>query len=134
MLWGAIGGVVVGEALVKSGRELEVDGRRIELWGVRAPAFDQTCTSGDTQWACGAYAFAALYGATEKRSVWCVQKATADKKLIAQCYVGLADLAKRLVQLGWAEADARVTTKYTSAERAARQAHKGIWVGHEGSS
>lgn len=111
-----------------SGRSLEVNGVAVDLWGIQAPGYAQTCTSNGTQWACGAYSFAALYGAIHRRSVWCLKKASARERVIAQCYVGLSDLARGLVQTGWAESDARATTKYESAERAARQARKGLWI------
>lgn len=123
-----VGGIVSGVPVVTSGRSLLVDDVTVELWGVKAPRFAETCTTNGKRWACGAYSFAALYEATRRRSVWCVTKASAEDRIIAQCYVGLSDVAKNLVQNGWAEADSRATTKYANAERAARQARKGLWV------
>lgn len=128
VLWSMVGGIVSGVPVVTSGRSLQIDGVVVELWGVQAPRFSQTCTSNGKRWACGAYSFAALYEATRRRSVWCVKKASAEDRIIAQCYVGLSDVAKSLVQNGWAEADSRATTKYANAERAARQARKGLWL------
>lgn len=131
-------GDIVGKAKVIDGDTLEVGGRPVRLWGIDAPAADQTCTAGGASWPCGENAAFALAFETAEHWLACTavpdggEAATADRAPEATraiCKVGPYDLAARLVRQGWALADRRVSDAYVEDERAAQAAGAGLWRG-----
>jgi hypothetical protein len=44
---------LAGAAVIISGDTIEVQGRRVRLYGVTAPGFDQLCVGARGQWRCG---------------------------------------------------------------------------------
>jgi endonuclease YncB( thermonuclease family) len=123
-------GDVTGKPLVIDGNTLEIAGERIRLYGIAAPAPDQTCTAGGAQWRCGEEAMYALVFETAYHWVTCRGDTRAqDGTLVAVCFVGPYDLAARIVRNGWALADRRYASDYVDEEDEARLARRGLWRG-----
>ncbi|WP_181699917.1 thermonuclease family protein [Chthonobacter albigriseus] len=77
----------------------------VSIAGIRTPAFDETCrdTAG-VEWKCGAKARAELARLIGGRSLECSMVDTTDpRNPTAHCAVGPRDLAKWLVEMGWAD-------------------------------
>lgn len=128
LVWNALADVVVGRVEAVGAGVLTIGEADVQLWGLRPLPLDARCVTGDTQWACGAYAYSAMYLRAARRSAWCVVKGHSGNAVQAQCFTGVADVGNDLVQGGWAAADESATTRYASAERAARQAGRGVWA------
>lgn len=125
------GETIAGRADVAAGDTLEMRGRRIRLWGIEAPAKDQTCTRGGRSWDCGARAAGALSDFLGDRSVTCTQRGRDRReRIVAVCEVADEDIGAWLVRNGWALSYARHTDgAYAGAQRKAEAAGRGLWQG-----
>ncbi|RAI32542.1 thermonuclease family protein [Rhodoplanes serenus] len=124
---------ISGRSRVIDGDTIDVDGRRIRLWGIDAPEGAQQCARDGRAYPCGdeaAEALAALIGGAEPRC----EPRDRDRygRTVATCYVTRAgvrvDLAAELVALGWALDFGRYSRgAYEREEREARAARRGMW-------
>jgi endonuclease YncB( thermonuclease family) len=121
---------VTGKPRVIDGNTLEIAGERIRLYGIAAPAPDQTCTAGGAQWSCGQEATFALTFETAYHWVTC-KGDSRDRagQRIAVCTIGPYDLNALMVRKGWALADRRYASDYVGEEEEARAAKRGLWRG-----
>jgi endonuclease YncB( thermonuclease family) len=121
---------VTGKPLVIDGDTLEIAGERIRLYGIAAPAPDQTCTAGGAPWRCGEEATYALAFETAYHWVTCKGEGhDREGRRVAVCYVGPYDLNALMVRKGWALADRRYASDYVDEEDEARAARRGLWRG-----
>jgi endonuclease YncB( thermonuclease family) len=127
--------VISGNAAVLDGTTIEIDGKRIRLFGIAAPGLAQQCvrTTGGAErpYPCGLDAKAYLASLLSHRTVFCVPESEMPEiaTTVAQCFANGADVSESLVLAGWAVAADRVANIYVGAEEAARQAQRGLWVG-----
>lgn len=123
---------VVGRASVIDGDTLEIQDRRIRLWGVDAPEGGQTCETADGRpWRCGQAAANRLDAHLRDRVVSCFEEDT-DRygRLVARCQVGGEDVGAWLVRQGLAVRYARYAgNAYHAEEAAARRERAGVWTG-----
>jgi endonuclease YncB( thermonuclease family) len=124
---------VAGLARVVDGDSIEIDGRRIRLWGIDAPELHQRCQdAGGGEYACGDKARAALASIVGDRRVACERQGD-DRygRMLARCHVeGGGDLATQLVAAGWALAYAgQAGDGLRALERQAVAARRGLWAG-----
>jgi len=121
---------VTGKPQVIDGNTLNIAGERIRLYGIAAPAPDQTCTADGAQWPCGEEATYALVFETAYHWVTC-KGDNRDRagQLIAICTIGPYDLAALMVRKGWALADRRYANDYVDEEEEAKAARRGLWRG-----
>lgn len=119
-----------GVATASDGDSLTVAGRRVRLFGIDAPEFDQTCTRGGQQWACGAAATEHLANLVTGREVRCIATGV-DRydRILARCTVGTTDINRTIVASGHAIAFRRYSADYVSAEDSAKANRRGIWAG-----
>ncbi|WP_211369220.1 thermonuclease family protein [Roseospira navarrensis] len=127
----------MGSVCVESGDTLAVDGRRsyracrggtpVVLYGIAAPALEQTCSVDGVAWACGREAASTLLRMTLKRIVTCVGDShDRHGRLIAVCRAGGMELNATMVRMGLAVS---AGTRYAREEGAARAARAGMWMG-----
>jgi endonuclease YncB( thermonuclease family) len=126
------GETLTGRAKVIDGDSLEVAGQRIRLLGIDAPERQQRCrnAAGDV-YACGRGATRALSAAIGGRAVACTLL-THDRydRDVAMCFAGGRDLGETMVRAGHAtELPQHSDGRYGEAERAAREAKRGLWAG-----
>lgn len=120
-----------GQAQALDARTLEIDGNIIRIFGIEAPALDQTCTWSDKVINCGPIARSALMDLITGASVDCtvIEDRADNHPIIATCQVDGFDLGRNMVHTGWALADRNVAANYIETEDKARAAKRGLWRG-----
>src|SRR5690606_38236098 len=102
-----------GPATVIDGDTLEIDGRRIRLFGIDAPELSQSCERDGERWACGQASADELRVMIGAYQLSC----TGDEedtfgRLVAVCTVSGIDVGRQMVADGWATAFRRYSDKY----------------------
>jgi len=121
---------IYGVARSADGDSLEVNGKRVRLFGIDAPEFDQACTRGGAQWACGAEAADQLSRLVTGREVRCEPTGVDQyQRLLARCTVGATDINEAMVERGLAIAYRKYSNDYVAAESRAKVAKRGMWAG-----
>lgn len=123
--------VLKGPARAIDGDTLEVEGTRIRLHGIDAPETRQSCMAADgTAWACGRHATAALAAALAQADVACAARGRDRyQRIVAVCWVGVAEIGRSMVAQGMALADMRFGRAYGPIEETARADALGMWAG-----
>jgi endonuclease YncB( thermonuclease family) len=122
---------IYGIATSGDGDSITISGKRIRLFGIDAPEFDQVCTRGSDRWACGQESANQLSKLVMGREVKCVPTGTDDfARIVARCSAGGVDINRTMVALGYAVAFRKYSTEYVSAEDAARNNKRGMWSGN----
>ncbi|MGB3502804.1 MAG: thermonuclease family protein [Mesorhizobium sp.] len=115
-----VAGAASAAVAVLDGDSLDIDGKRVELWGIIAPAKSETCrTSTGRDWACGQAVFDQLRVLSEDETFSCSEKETG----FVVCSAGGLDVGRLLVKEGLA----RARQDYHDAEARAREAKIGLW-------
>lgn len=123
--------LLVGRASIIDGDTIEIQGKRIRLFGMDAPESRQVCRDEDGHdYRCGQRAALALADKIGRRTVSCDPK-DVDRygRIVAVCKSGGEDLNGWLVREGLAVAYRRFSMDYVPMEDAARSAKRGIWAG-----
>ena len=121
---------IYGIAVAGDGDSFRIGETRFRLSGIDAPEFDQTCSRGGEQWACGQVASEQLAKLITGRDVKCVSQGTDTfGRVLAKCTAGGIDVNRAMVAAGYAVAFRRYSTDYVSAEDTARNNRRGIWSG-----
>jgi endonuclease YncB( thermonuclease family) len=127
--------VISGSGNAIDGMTLDLDGKRIRLYGIVAPELPLQCTrrasGGERSYPCGLDAKAFLASLLARRTVFCVPESDRPENpaIVAQCFADGADVSETVVRAGWAFAADRLANVYVSAEADARLAQRGMWVG-----
>lgn len=114
---------------VIDGDTLEIDGARVRLAHVDAPALNQLCERDGRLTTCGrdaALALRKVIGLADRKPDCVAVAGTAS----STCRVGDADFAEVLLASGLAMARADAPFHYRAAERRARAVPLGIWQTH----
>lgn len=128
--WGLAAAVPAqAQTLIDAGT-IELDGKRMRLWGIDVPDADQSCDDG--RWLPRQEATQALRAYVGDRKLECVQVSfDAESKMPeALCSVGNDDLQSFLVSRGWAWVRRPGPLKYINFERIAEQTKAGVH-GHD---
>lgn len=120
-----------GAAVTISGDTIEVEGRRIRLYGVTAPGMDQLCTGARAQWRCGLVARLKLDERIGASPVICRQQGTDwEGRILGRCRLDddqNTELNRWMVTSGWALASAEYGESFEAAEATARRRGAGLW-------
>lgn len=121
---------IYGIATSGDGDSLTITGKRIRLFGIDAPEFEQVCTRGGSNWACGQESARQLSKLVTGREVKCVPTGVDEfDRIVARCTVGAVDVNRTMVALGHAVAFRKYSSEYVSAEDTARNNKRGLWSG-----
>ncbi len=121
---------LTGAPTVIDGDTLEVQGQRLDLYGVDAPEIDRTCAADGKTYPCGIVARAALMDLTAGASVECtIKRGDETGRVIATCLAGGYDLAAGMAHTGWGVAKRNLSERNVPVENRARKAGRGLWRG-----
>lgn len=122
---------ITGQPTVIDGDTIQVQGRRINLYGIDAPDAGQTCEAPDgSSYRCDQAATAALRQQIGAGTVSCEPRdAEVKGRLTAVCRVGGTDLSAWMATRGHAVAVRQVSSAYVMQERKAWATRKGLWAG-----
>ena len=117
-----------GRAQVLDGDTIEIEGKRIRLFGIDAPEASQLCYRGAESWACGEAATGALRGLISDSELSCRgHEIDQFGRLVAVCTIDGMDLGKLMVAQGWAIAFQRYSDDYVADEARAQADKLGMW-------
>ena len=122
---------LTGQPLVLDADTVIMSGERIRLKGIDAPETTQRCLDAWQQlYPCGRVATNALIDKIGISPLTCVGDAR-DRytRLLATCFVDDLDVNGWLVQLGYALAYRKYSTRYVAEEEEAKALKRGIWAG-----
>ncbi|KRA82544.1 thermonuclease family protein [Altererythrobacter sp. Root672] len=120
--------VLSGPAQVIDGDTIEIQDRRIRLFGIDAPELKQTCDLNGEAWACGEEAGRQLAGIIGAQRVECTgEEQDQYGRLVAVCSAGGTQLNRTMVEAGWATAFRKYSQDYVSYEVRARGNRAGLW-------
>jgi endonuclease YncB( thermonuclease family) len=120
---------VTGQATVVDGDTLEIEGRRIRLFGIDAPESTQTCDRNGESWACGQASADQLRSMIGNFELTCTgYEHDVYGRLLAVCRLSGADLNQMMVADGWATAFRRYSEDYVAEEARARARRLGLWA------
>lgn len=120
----------VGSARAIDGDTLELGGQRIRLYGIDAVEAGQSCTRNGESWACGQEAKAFLAKLVEGQPIECEQiDLDRHSRIVAHCSVRRMDLARTVIEAGYAVALPQFSDAYVAAEERMRSHAIGIWAG-----
>lgn len=119
-----------GNAKVKDGDSLVLNGTEVRLHGIDAPELAQTCGRPSGEYPCGREAKEALRRLLRNRTIGC-SAIDGDRygRAVSICRDGELEINREMVRLGWAVAYVRHSLAYAAAQREAKTARRGIWQG-----
>jgi endonuclease YncB( thermonuclease family) len=125
----SVSNLIYGKPTIIDADTIELRQRRVRLYGIDAVEVDQICFRGSLAWRCGLDAVNALDRMIGGREVQCEER-DRDRyhRIIAKCLVGSTDIARWLVETGWAVAYRRFSEEYIVFEEQARRGRVGIWA------
>tara|TARA_B100001559_G_C16109162_1_gene443073 strand:+ start:149 stop:616 length:468 start_codon:yes stop_codon:yes gene_type:complete len=116
---------------VIDGDTLQIDDKRIRIFGIDTPEKNQTCTTNNKKWACGVVATNNLIKLISNKKVNCTKKGTDFyKRILAVCFVDGIDIGKSMVASGWALAYRQYSNVYIKDEELAKSKKLGLWSSH----
>ena len=122
-----------GKAEVIDGETIRFDGKPMRLWGVSAPALDQTCTKPDgTVWPCGEWARDQLAILIGREPLKCFGRGPGpdyDGIELVQCWNARHNLNYSMIEFGAALAYRPHTSDFQGSERFASRRGLGLWSG-----
>lgn len=131
------GDTIAGVARVTDGDSLEIGNVRVRLYGIDAPEFRQLCKDASGRdYTCGLAAREALGDLTDGKTVSCQPaEGPSYDRVVARCSVdgpnqSKLDLSEQMIRAGRViELKSHSKGRYAAAERAARDARRGLWAG-----
>lgn len=119
---------ITGAATVIDGDTLEVDGRRVRLFGIDAPELGQTCVRDGAAWACGHESARQLRALVGSDPVYCRgDEVDQFARLLAVCSTGSLEPNRAMVAEGGATAFRQYSQAYVADETRARASRQGLW-------
>jgi endonuclease YncB( thermonuclease family) len=126
-----VGAAISGRARVVDGDSLIIGASRIRLFGIDAPEGRQDCRDAQGRsYRCGETSRRALAELIGGGEVTCTPVGSSHDRSVAVCTAQGRDLSEAMVRGGHAvELRQHSRGRYSSAEREAREAKRGLWAG-----
>jgi len=119
---------IAGTARAFKGDVIIIDGAKVTLFGISAPAPSEQCMKAGKAWPFGVEAKKALADLVDGGHVVCwIKNKVGHGSWQGTCALGTADLGEAMVRAGWASAVTDMTNAYAAAQAEAQSNHKGIW-------
>lgn len=124
---------IAGIPEVESGDILQLDDRRVRLYGVDAPEMGQTCQNRrGVEYDCGMAARNLLDRLIAGREVECTLFSEALGNLWpGRCTLNGGDIAATMVIMGYAFVYRGASTRYVDAQSLAQTMERGLWSGRQ---
>lgn len=122
---------IYSTAGVVSGDTLNINGHYFRLYGVAAPALNQTCADGTGRsYNCGRQSAAWLSSWLQDNQLEChVMQQDQKGNMVGTCSLGAYDIGAALVNAGWAVAYTQYTDVYVPYQQQAQDNARGLWQG-----
>lgn len=122
---------VYSKARVISADTIQINGGRLQLYGIDAPEMNQSCANSQGRsYRCGQEAANWLKSWIGNYTLSCqVMGQAANGNYVGICSLGDYDIGAALVNAGWAVANREESEIYIPYEQAARQGRNGLWGG-----
>ena len=121
---------VWGVGKAKDGDSLMADDTEVRLFGIDAPELDQSCKKDGQDWSCGSAAADQLSRLVTGKQVRCDSVGKDQHgRTLGRCMVGMTDINRTMVAMGYAVAYRRYSSDYVSAEESAKVNKRGLWAG-----
>ena len=126
---GSAAETLAGPFEIIDGDTLRVDGRLVDLVGIKAPVPGARCAVAGKTIDCGRISTTALLDLTAGAGVICelLKPPVGTSAGRARCRAGGYDLSEGMVYTGWAVAQPAETSPYARHERSARARGRGKW-------
>ncbi|MCL2076320.1 MAG: thermonuclease family protein [Betaproteobacteria bacterium] len=120
---------VMQQINIVDGDTLDVDGRRIRLYGIDAPEKGQPCTKNGESFDCGEASKQHLAYLLTGERLTCNERSK-DRwgRSVAICMTKAGDIAALMVRHGWAVAYREYSKDYVQDEEFARVNELGLWA------
>jgi len=127
----AVAAQITGPAKAVDSTVIEIDGRRIMLFGIDSVIRKQSCTIDGKVWQCWPAAVRDLQTLVDQGPAICDTVGDPDVygRVLARCTINGQSLNEQLVRRGYAVARRSETTDYVAAEAAAKERKVGLWQG-----
>jgi endonuclease YncB( thermonuclease family) len=120
-----------GKAKAVSGDTITLAGQTVSFYGAVAPQPNERCYNNKLAWFCGKAAAKHLGRLIAGKTVECKDRGDDERgRALAECTSGGLDLARAMIQAGYAVADDKRGWSYLDAQYKARAAAKGVWSGN----
>lgn len=122
---------ITGKASVVDSTVIEIDGKRIMLFGVDSVIRKQNCTLDGKPWACWPAAIRELQTLVDQGPASCESVGEPDVygRVLARCTINGQNLNEQFVRSGYAIARPSESKEYAAAEAEARKSKVGLWQG-----
>jgi len=119
---------IEGLATVIDGDTIEINNKRIRLYGIDAPESSQRCNTNGELWPCGRRSAFALDKIVSGKLIKClVQDTDRYGRAVCKCYRGTLDINAYMVRQGWAVAYEKYSRDYVFQQEHAKENKLGIW-------
>jgi endonuclease YncB( thermonuclease family) len=122
---------IIGPAKAIDSTVIEIDGKRIMLFGIDSVMRKQSCTIGGKIWQCWTSAVRDLQTLLDQGPAICEVIGEQDVygRLLARCTINGQSLNEQFVRRGYAVARPSETKEYVATEAAAKEEKVGLWRG-----
>jgi len=122
---------IIGPAKAVDSTVIEINGKRIMLFGIDSVMRKQGCTIGGKIWQCWTSAVRDLQTLLDQGPATCEVVGEPDiyGRLLARCTINGQSLNEQFVRRGYAVARPSETKEYVAAEAAAKEEKVGLWRG-----
>jgi endonuclease YncB( thermonuclease family) len=122
---------IIGPSKAVDSTVIEINGKRIMLFGIDSVMRKQSCTIGGKVWQCWTSALRDLQTLLDQGPATCEVVGEPDiyGRLLARCTINGQSLNEQFVRRGYAVARLSETKEYVAAEAAAKEEKVGLWRG-----